>query len=63
MTAIRYRRYNRIDHDEFGQLTGAAYRSDGFGSVEDNQDIRLDHNHFVRAAGLRTPLDSPWHAL
>jgi|GEM_PF-5569711 len=39
--------FDRIDHNEFRQFAGAAFRSDGFGGVDDNQGMRLDHNHFV----------------
>ena len=38
---------NRIDHNEFRNFTGAAYQSDGFHEVDDNQGVRLDHNLFA----------------
>lgn len=38
---------NRIDHNDFDTFTGAAYRSQGFKSVDDNRGVRLDHNHFA----------------
>lgn len=40
--------FNRIDHNEFRDFTGAAYRSDGFNAVTDNQGVRIDHNYFLR---------------